>query len=99
MAVWNMGGISLRSPNARAGRRQKCYDITLALLETTPEGLRVSYIQRIIQDSCRFRMNANILGQIMKPHTKSGLILSNLTKEGHIHWKLNPVYIPVLETD
>ena len=89
----------MRSRSARARRRAKCLEITTALLETSPEGLRVSYIQKIIQDSCRFRINANILGQVMKPHVTSGMILATNTKEGHRHWKLNPVYIPVLETD
>ena len=94
-----MGGISLNSKAARTRRREKCLEITLALLETAPEGLRVGYIQKIIQDSCRFRINSNILGQVMKPHVTSGMILATNTKEGHRHWKLNPVYIPVLETD
>ena len=94
-----MGGISLRNKVSRERRRNKCLEITLALLETKPEGLRVSYIQKIIQDSCRFRINANILGQVMKPHVTSGMILVTNTSEGHRHWKLNPVYIPVLETD
>mgnify|MGYP003122721225 FL=1 len=89
----------MNSAAARARRRAKCLEITLTLLETAPEGLRVSYIQKIIQDSCRFRINSNILGQVMKPHVTSGMILVSNTSEGHRHWKLNPVYIPVLETD
>ena len=93
-----MGGISLRTPNARTRRREKCLEITTALLETSPNGLRVTYIQKIIQDSCRFKVNANILGQVMRPHVVSGMILVSNTREGHRHWKLNPVYIPVLET-
>lgn len=82
----------------RQRRRKKCEEITFFLLESEPNGLLVSYIANVIDASTRYRMSMNRLGQIMKPHVKSGRIVYSLTVLGHSHWKLNDAYIPPVET-
>lgn len=61
----------------------------MALLSASDSGLRVSYIQKIIEDSCRFRCSPNTLGQVMQPMVNAGVIEKTLTKEGHSFWKLS----------
>ena len=99
VAVGNLGSDDMKSPSARRKRRATALEIAFSLLETQKEGLRVSYIQRIISDSCRFTCSRNALGQFMKRHIDSGRVEASRTTQGHMHWKLNPVYIPVMETD
>lgn len=89
----------MKSQQARRNRRAKIQEISLSLLGASDDGLRVSYIQKVIEDSCRFRCSPNTLGQVMRPCVVSGMIEQSLTKEGHSFWKLNPVYIPPVETD
>ena len=89
----------MKTQKARRNRRAKIHEISLSLLGASDEGLRVSYIQRVIEDSCRFRCSPNTLGQVMRSCVVSGMIEQSLTKEGHSFWKLNPVYIPPMETD
>ncbi len=90
----------MKSPEARRRRREKIQEITMALLRASDSGLRVSYIQKVIEDSCRFRCSPNTLGQVMQPEVNSGLIEKSLTKEGHSFWKLSDEgYILPVETD
>ncbi len=88
----------MKSQQARRNRRAKIQEISLSLLGASEHGLRVTYIQKVIEDSCRFRCSQNTLGQVMRPCVASGMIEQSLTKEGHSFWKLNPVYIPPMET-
>tara|TARA_R110002012_G_scaffold31161_2_gene93754 strand:- start:573 stop:857 length:285 start_codon:yes stop_codon:yes gene_type:complete len=94
-----MGEDAMKSPQARRNRRNKIIEISMSLLGASEEGLRVSYIQKIIEDSCRFRCSPNTLGQVMNVKVRSGEVEQSLTKEGHSFWKLNPVYIPPVETE
>ena len=89
----------MKSPAARKRRREKIREITYALLRASDSGLRVSYIHKIIESSCRFRCSANTIGQVMMPDVNAGIIEKTLTKEGHAHWKLTDGYIPPVETD
>mgnify|MGYP003115237158 CR=1 FL=1 len=89
----------MKNPQARKNRREKIIEISMCLLSASDEGLRVSYVQKIIEESCRFRCSRNTLGQVMALKVRSGEVEHQLTKEGHSFWKLNPVYIPPLETE
>ncbi len=90
----------MKSAEARRKRREKITEITFALLRAADRGLKVSYIQKIIEDSCRFRCSPNTLGQVMQPYVNSGEIEKTLTVEGHSHWKLSDDgYNPPVETD
>ncbi len=95
-----MGENAMKSAQARRKRRETITEITLSLLGAADSGLRVSYIQKIIEDSCRFRCSPNTLGQVIQPLVNSGVIEKTLTKEGHSFWKLSDDgYNPSQETD
>ena len=89
----------MKNAKARRNRRNKIIEISMALLSASESGLRVAYIQKVIEDSCRFRCSPNTLGQVMSVKVRSGEVEQSLTKEGHSFWKLNPSYIPPMETD
>lgn len=94
-----MGSDDLRNKvESRKRKREKCFEITFALLAAAPDGLSVAYISSTIQSSCRFRCGVNTLSQFMKPHIDSGELEKDISDSGHVFWKLPVVYIPEMET-
>ena len=82
----------------RKPRRATAIKLTMALLETEKEGMRVGDIVSILRKAMRSRVSENSLGQFMRSKVNSGEVEKSTTSEGHSFWKLNQGYIPSKET-
>ena len=70
-------------------------ELCLFLLREEPNGLRIQTLQRLVDQSFRFRCCSNTIGQYLKPLVESGTLEKSHTVEGNAVY----AYIPSLETD
>lgn len=90
----NVGSDDLTTPARRARKRSRVIELCLFLLQHEPNGLRIQHLQKIVDQSFRFRCSSNSIGQYLMPLVERGILEKETTVSGNISYR----YIPDMET-
>ena len=85
-------------PAGRQQRRAKVKELVMFLLEQNENGLSVSYLQKTVDDSVRYRVSRHSMTKLLKAELETGVIETELDIEGRSVWKIGVPYRTIMET-